>query len=215
MPRCSLFDLDGTLTDSGPGITRSVAHALRGLGLPAMTEAQLRRFIGPPLKWSFQHYCGLDEEGCREGLRLYREYFTAGGMFENSVYPGIPEALETLRRSGLRLAVATSKPELFSRQILEHFGLGGYFEAVCGAAMDESRTEKAEVIRYALETLSLSPEDCLMVGDREHDVLGARACGIPCIGVLWGYGSLEELTAAGAAALAETPEALTALVLGA
>lgn len=200
-----LFDLDGTLTDSGPGITASVAYALRKLGLEPPEPEKLRPFIGPPLLWSFAHFYGLDEAQCREGVRLYREYFTAGGMFENSVYPGIPEALESLKSAGYRLAVATSKPEEFSRQIVDHFGLAGYFEAVCGAAMDESRTEKADVIRYALETLSLRPEDCLMVGDREYDVLGAKAVGMPCIGALWGYGSREELTSAGAKALAETP----------
>ncbi len=211
--RCILFDLDGTLTDSGPGITASVAYALRKLGLEPREPEKLRPFIGPPLLWSFAHFYGLDEAQSREGVRLYREYFTAGGMFENSVYPGIPEALECLKSAGFRLAVATGKPELFSRQIVDHFGLADYFEAVCGAAMDESRTEKADVIRYALETLSLRAEDCLMVGDREHDVLGAGAVGLPCIGALWGYGSREELASAGAKALAETPAELVRLIL--
>ena len=210
--RSILFDLDGTLTDSGPGITASVAYALRKLGLEPPEPEKLRPFIGPPLLWSFAHFYGLDEAQCREGVRLYREYFTAGGMFENSVYPGIPEALDSLKSAGFRLAVATSKPEEFSRQIVDHFGLAGYFEAVCGAAMDESRTEKADVIRYALETLSLRPEDCLMVGDREHDVLGAKAVGMPCVGALWGYGSREELTQAGADALAETPGELVRVI---
>ena len=212
-PSCIFFDLDGTLTDSGPGITASVAYALRELGAPPLPPETLRAFIGPPLMWSFGHFCGFDEAKCAEAVRLYRVYFTAGGMFENSVYPGIPAALDKLRSAGLRLAVATSKPELYSRQIIAHFGLEGCFDAVCGAAMDESRTDKAEVIRYALQTLDLPPEEGLMVGDREHDVLGAKAAGLPCLGVLWGYGSREELINAGAAALAETPEEMADWIL--
>ena len=210
--RCVFFDLDGTLTDSGPGITASVAYALEKLGTEPPARETLRCFIGPPLLQSFARFCGFDEAKCREAVRLYREYFTAGGMFENSVYPGIPEALAELRAAGFRLAVATSKPELFSREIVAHFGLAGCFEAVCGAAMDETRTEKADVLRYALDTLGVKAEESLMVGDREHDVLGAKALGMPCVGVLWGYGSREELTAAGAAVLAETPAELAALL---
>jgi phosphoglycolate phosphatase len=212
-PRCIFFDLDGTLTDSGPGIVHSVAYALGKLGVEPPEPEKLRPFIGPPLLWSFGHFYGFDEEKCREGVRLYREYFTAGGMFENSVYPGIPEALERLGRAGFRLAVATSKPEEFSQKIIGHFGLDKYFEAVCGATMDETRTEKADVIRYALEAVGVSPEESHMVGDREHDVLGAKAVGLPCLGALWGYGSREELLSAGAAALAETPEEMTGLIL--
>ena len=211
--RCIFFDLDGTLTDSGPGITASVAYALKKLGIDPPEPERLRSFIGPPLMSSFARWYGFDEAQCREAVRLYREYFTAGGMFENSVYPGVPEALERLRAAGFRLAVATSKPELFSRQIIAHFGLEGYFEAVCGAAMDESRTEKADVLRYALETMGAGAAESLMVGDREHDVLGAKAVGVPCLGVLWGYGSREELTGAGAAALAETPEEMAERIL--
>lgn len=212
-PNCIFFDLDGTLTDSGPGIVASVAYALRKLGVEPPEPEQLRPFIGPPLLWSFSHFYGFDEEKSKEAVRLYREYFTAGGMFENSVYPGIPDALDRLRAAGFRLAVATSKPELFSRQIISHFGLDGYFETICGASMDETRTDKADVICYAMDTLGVAPEESLMVGDREHDVLGAKAVGVPCLGALWGYGSREELTNAGADALAETPEELSELIL--
>ncbi len=213
-PNFLFFDLDGTLTDSGPGILASVAYALRKLGVEPPEPEKLRPFIGPPLLWSFAHFYGFDEEKSREGVRLYREYFTAGGMFENSVYPGIPEAMERLRAAGFRMAVATSKPEPFSRQIISHFRLEGYFEAVCGATMDETRTEKADVIRYALATLGAVPEESLMVGDREHDVLGAKTVGLSCLGALWGYGSREELTNAGASALAETPEEMAERILG-
>ena len=212
-PKFLFFDLDGTLTDSGPGILASVAYALRKLGVEPPEPEKLRPFIGPPLLWSFAHFYGFDEEKSREGVRLYREYFTAGGMFENSVYPGIPEAMERLRAAGFRMAVATSKPEPFSRQIISHFRLDGYFEAVCGATMDETRTEKADVIRYALATLGAAPEESLMVGDREHDVLGAKTVGLPCLGALWGYGSREELMNAGASALAETPEEMAERIL--
>ena len=212
-PRCVFFDLDGTLTDSGPGILASVAYALRKLGVETPEPEKLRPFIGPPLLWSFGHFYGFDEAKSREAVRLYREYFTAGGMFENSVYPGVPEALETLGRAGFRLAVATSKPEEFSRKIIAHFGLDGYFEAVCGATMDEKRTAKADVIRYALETVGAAAEESLMVGDREHDVLGAHAVGVPCLGALWGYGSREELLSAGADALAETPEEMAEWII--
>ena len=212
-PHCIFFDLDGTLTDSGPGIVASVAYALRKLGVEPPEPEQLRPFIGPPLLWSFSHFYGFDAEKSKEAVRLYREYFTAGGMFENSVYPGIPEALDRLRAAGFRLAVATSKPELFSKQIISHFSLDKYFEAVCGAAMDETRTEKADVIRYALDILGVTAGESLMIGDREHDVLGAKAVGVSCLGVLWGYGSREELTNAGASALAETPEKMAELIL--
>ncbi len=215
LPGWILFDLDGTLTDSSPGIINSVVYALKKMGVEPPARESLFSFIGPPLKQSFRRRYGFDEMQCDAAVRYYREYFAAGGLFENAVYPGIPEALRRLRDAGKKLCVATSKPELFSLQIVEHFGLSAYFEAVCGAAMDETRTEKAQVIRYALDRLGISPADCLMVGDREHDVLGAREAGnIPCLGALWGYGSREELTAAGAAALAETPEEMTARILG-
>lgn len=201
-----LFDLDGTLTDPGLGITNSVIHALRKLGVEPPEREALYKFIGPPLKWSFHEYFGFDETKCEKALLGYREYFSVTGLFENELYPAIPGVLQRLKDAGLRLAVATSKPEPFSVRILDHFGLTGYFEAVCGSTLEETRTEKWEVIQYALDLLHVSPEETVMVGDREHDVLGARKCGVPCIGVLYGYGSREELETAGAAAIAETPE---------
>jgi len=213
-PSWVLFDLDGTLTDSSPGILNSVAYALEKMGVEPPPREELFSFIGPPLKGSFQRRFGFDEEQALRAIRYYREYFSAGGLFENAVYPGIPEALERLRGAGKKLCVVTSKPEEFSLRIVEHFGLLPLFEAVCGASMDASRTEKAQVLRYALDRLGIAPEDCLMVGDREHDVLGAKAVsGIPCLGVLWGYGSREELYSAGALALAETPEAMADWIL--
>ena len=151
-------------------------------------------------------YYGMDMQGADECLKAYREYFVARGMFENKVYPGIPDVLERLNQEGYILAVATSKPEPFSVKILEHFELAKYFRFIGGSSMDEKRNKKADVIRYVLDTLGLdaSQDKIIMVGDREHDVNGAAQNGIPCIGVLYGYGSREELEAAGAAAICAT-----------
>ena len=209
-----LFDLDGTLTDPGLGITNSVMHALRRMGIEPPAREALYKFIGPPLKWSFHEYYGLDEAQCEDAVVKYREHFADKGLFENELYPAVPGMLRKLRDAGLRLAVATSKPEPYSLRIIEHFGLKGYFEAVCGSTMEETRTNKWEVIQYAMDTLGVTPGETVMVGDREHDVLGAKKCGLPAIGVLYGYGSREELASAGAAAIAETPENVAELILG-
>ena len=200
------WDLDGTLTDSKPGIINSIKYALDKMGVPYPVEEELNMFIGPPLLESYEKYCGLRGDDGWKALYLYREYFNEKGAFENSVYPGIPEALSRLKASGKCLIIATSKPEDFARIIAEHFGLAGYFTYIAGASMDETRTEKVDVIRYAMEECGLKdPEKIIMVGDRKHDVLGAKALGMDCIGVLYGYGSEEELKEAGAAALVRTP----------
>ena len=192
-----LFDLDGTLTDSAPGILNSVRYACRKLGLPIPGEETLRRFLGPPLIASF------------------REYFPTKGLFENEVYPGIPALLADSKSTGKTVIIATSKPEAYARRILEHFGLAQYCDFICGATLDETRTDKAEVISYALETAGITDKSrAVMVGDREHDVLGAKKNGLPCIGAVYGYGTAEELTAAGAAALADTVDELHKLLLG-
>ena len=192
-----LFDLDGTLTDSAPGILNSVRYACRKLGLPIPGEETLRRFLGPPLIASF------------------REYFPTKGLFENEVYPGIPALLADIKAAGKTVIIATSKPEAYARRILEHFGLAQYCDFICGATLDETRTDKAEVIAYALETAGITDKSrAVMVGDREHDVLGAKKNGLPCIGAVYGYGTAEELTAAGAAALADTVDELHKLLLG-
>lgn len=209
-----LFDLDGTLTDSGPGIRNSVAYALRRLGCPVPEQEVLNKFIGPPLLDSFQRYCGLDLETARRGTQYYREYFRDRGIFENSVYPGIPALLADLKAAGRTVAVATSKPEVFARRILDHFGLAGYFDFVAGATMDETRLTKPAVLAYALEAMGLTDKAAaVMVGDREQDVLGARAVGLDCIGVLYGYGDRAEHEAAGAAAIAGDVAALRAVLL--
>ena len=206
-----LFDLDGTLTASGPGILASVRHALTTLGVAVPADDVLDRFIGPPLLDSFQQLCGLDQERAWGAVRAYREYFATRGQFENSVYEGVPELLGRLAADGRVLAVATSKPEVYARSILAHFGLTGHFPVVVGSELDGRRTAKAEVIAEVLDQLGQSLA-AVMVGDRSHDVLGALACGLPCIGVRWGYGSAAELSGAGAVALAATPGELGALL---
>ena len=198
------FDLDGTLTDSAPGIIHSVQYALNKYGIKA-EENDLRSFIGPPLIHSFQERFGFDHDKALEAVVYYREYFTAGGMFENSVYPGIEELLQKLKADGRTLAVATSKPELFSKQILEHFALAQYFDFIGGAAMDESRTKKVEVLEYALHELQADPKEAVMIGDRKDDIEAACSLGTESIGVLYGYGSREELENAGAKVFAKTP----------
>lgn len=209
------FDLDGTLTDPGEGIMNSVRHALRRLGEPIPAEATLRAFIGPPLADSFRDFCGLPEERAQTAIAYYREYFREKGIFENTLLPGIPAMLAALRQAGCRLILATSKPEVFAEQILVHFGLREYFSFVAGSLLDGGRSKKAEVIRHAMAACGIaSPEGCLMVGDREHDVLGAAACGMDACGVLVGYGSREELLAAGARYIAERPADVCDVVLG-
>lgn len=200
------FDLDGTITDSGPGILNSVQYALKKLQLPIPEITQLYSFIGPPLKDSFMKMYKLDEAAANRAIRCYREYYVEKGMYENLVYEGIPELLESLNRSGYTLYVATSKPEVFAKQILDHFDLTKYFKGIYGASLDSSRSSKGAVIRYAMESEDASAADSLMIGDREHDVLGAKENQLDCIGVLYGYGDRAELEAAGAIYLAETPE---------
>ncbi|MDD6142452.1 MAG: HAD family hydrolase [bacterium] len=201
-----LFDLDGTLTDPGLGITNSVMYALRKYGMEVPPRQELYSFIGPPLKQSFMRWCGFDEAEGEQAVKYYREYYRDKGLLENEVYDGIEDMLKALREKGKRLAVATSKPEEFARRILEHFGLAQYFEVIAGDTLDFKRNTKADVIASALERLGVTDRSgVIMVGDREHDVIGAKAQDLPCIGVLFGYGSQEELEAAGAKHIAQTP----------
>ena len=202
-----LFDLDGTLTDSAPGILNSIRYALNKAGAAIPDAETLNRFIGPPLVDSFERYCGFGHDAALQALADYREYFTAGGMFENRVYDGIVPMLERLSDAGIRCVVATSKPEPFARKILNHFGLTRYFAAIHGATMDERRNRKGDVIAWALAH-SGSTAKAIMVGDRANDIEGAKENGLPSIGVLWGYGDEEEL--AGATSLVSTPQELLA-----
>ena len=198
------FDLDGTLTDPALGITNSFIHALKYFGIEIPSYETLCSFIGPPLPETFKTQFGFSEEKASEGVKKYREYFATKGLLENSVYPGIPELLASLKEAGKKLVVATSKPEEYSVRIIEHFGLAQYFENVCGSLMDETRSKKDEVIAYAIERNHISDKSkILMIGDRKHDILGAKKVGLKSCGVLFGYGSLEELQTAGADFIAE------------
>lgn len=200
-----LFDLDGTLTDPGLGITNSVMYALKKWGIEVGDRTSLYRFIGPPLQDSFMQYYGFSKEDAEKSVSYYREYFREKGLFENEVYPGAQKLLSDLKAQGKTLAVATSKPEEFAIRILKHFQLDGFFDVIAGATMDSSRSKKADVIAYCLEKLGVTDlSTVVMVGDREHDIIGAKTVGVDSIGVLVGYGSREELQAAGATHVAES-----------
>ena len=201
-----LFDLDGTLTDPGLGITNSVMYALRKFGINVSDRSQLYPFIGPPLRDSFRVYYGFSDEQCERAVRYYREYFKKSGMFENEVYDGICELLTRLKASGRTLVVATSKTEVFALEILRHFDLYKYFDFVAGATLNDVRNQKADIIKYALETLNITEKkSAIMIGDRKHDIIGAKETGLDSIGVLYGYGTYDELKNAGATYIADTP----------
>lgn len=208
-----LFDLDGTLTDPGIGITNSVAHALAHWNIEVKDRAELYKFIGPPLSDSFMRYYGFSEEDAIQAIAVYREYFSVKGLYENEVYPGIPELLSALKAAGKTVVLATSKPEGFAVEILRHFGLYDYFDIIAGASMDESRNKKADVISYAISQMK-NPDlsRMIMIGDREHDILGAKQIGIDSIGVLYGYGDRAEHEQAGATYIAEKVEDILPLL---
>lgn len=201
------FDLDGTITDSSLGITNSVIYALKKFGIEENDRRKLYKFIGPPLTDSFKEYYGFSKEEAIRAVAYYREYYQEKGIFENRVYDGFEEMLKKLKAAGKRLVVATSKPEPYAKRIIEHFGLGSYFDYVAGMGLDGRRGEKADVIRYALSACGIKDKSgVLMVGDREHDVIGAKKMGIDCLGVLYGFGNRKELEEAGADYIAETVE---------
>ena len=199
-----LFDLDGTLTDSGIGITNSVIYALEKFGIHVSDQTELYSFIGPPLMESFELHYGFDHQQAEQAVSYYREYFSRKGIYENRPYDGIKELLAYLKDSGKVLLVATSKLEKYAREVLKHFGLYDYFDAVAGSSVDGTRIKKGEIIAYALDNAGMAGrESAIMVGDREHDILGAKEAGIDSLGVLYGYGSREELVMVGADFLAE------------
>ena len=210
MKKTVLFDLDGTLTDSGEGIINCAALALRHFGLPVPSREEMRVFVGPPLYETFQKF-GVPADKTDEAIRVYRSRYIPTGMFENTPYPGVKALLEALKSEGYTLYVATSKPEDMSVTLLEKFGLAPYFDRICGASTDTSRSTKDAVIAYLLAQ-SGAKEDMVMVGDTKYDVLGAKAHGIPTIGVSWGYGSAEEMMEAGAVAIADTTQQLLELI---
>lgn len=208
-----LFDLDGTLTDPGIGITNSVMYALRKFGIDVADRGELYRFIGPPLYYSFTTFYGFSHDDAEAAVRYYREYFSDKGIFENKVYDGVPEMLGAIKNSGKKLVLATSKPEVYAKRILEHFSLDGYFDFVGGATMDGSRNSKSDVISYVLDSVGVTDKSaCIMIGDREHDILGAKANGIDSVGVLYGYGTRDELTEAGTTYIAKTVDGILSLI---
>lgn len=201
-----LFDLDGTVVDSGLGVTNSVIYALKKWGIEVENREKLYVFLGPPLVDSFSEHFGFSHDDSLRCVEYYREYYNEKGIFENTVYDGIVDVLVKARDMGKKIILATSKPEEYAKQILEHLGLLDHFDFVAGATMDESRNEKSGVIRYALESLKIDDvSKIVMIGDRKYDVLGAAEHGIETIGVLFGFGDEEELLKAGAKYIAPTP----------
>ena len=200
------FDLDGTLTDSGEGIMNCAELALRHFGLPVPTREEMRVFVGPPLDQTFIKF-GVPADKAQDAIEVFRSRYRTVGKFENFPYPGIREALETLKEQGHRLFVATSKPEILANEVLAHFGLAAYFEQIAGATLDGSRSHKADVITYLLG-LTGEVGQTVMVGDTAFDVTGAAAHGIPTIGVTWGYGKAADMEKAGAVAIAHTMDEL-------
>lgn len=193
------FDLDGTLTDPAMGITNSFIHALTFFGIEIPSYEKLCTFIGPPLVTTFKNEFGFDDEKCMLGVKKYREYFAEKGLFENKVYDDVEKMLIDLKTKNKHLVVATSKPEEYSVRILKHFNLDKYFDFICGSNMDETRSKKEEVIDYALKKCKITDKSkVIMIGDREHDIIGAKKNGLMSCGILYGYGNREELKAAGA-----------------
>ena len=204
-----LFDLDGTLTEPKVGITKSVAYALAYYGIHVEDLDSLCPFIGPPLKESFMKYYGFDDAKAEEAVEKYREYFRPHGVYENEVYTGVPEMLKELHAMGKTLVLATSKPTVFAKIILEHFGLAPYFSVVVGSELDGTRVNKDEVVECALEEAGITDKSlAVMIGDRKHDMLSAKKNGLDAIGVLYGHGSYEELEAQGPDVIVETVEEL-------
>ena len=214
MKKYLLFDLDGTLTDPEEGITKAVQLALAHFGIQVEDRTSLRPFIGPPLWDQFQEYAGLSAEQSDEAVKVFRQYYLEKGVYENREYDGIRQMLGALKCAGYRLYVATSKPETTAGIVMKYFGFTDYFAYVAGADLEGTRVRKADVIRYLLEKEGIAdPGEAVMIGDRKHDVLGAKEVGMDSIGVLYGYGSREELEEAGASRIAASVEELEEYLL--
>lgn len=204
------FDLDGTLTDSQEGILNSLRISLALFDIK-LTDDEMRVFIGPPLIETFRKSLGLSSAQAEKATNAFHEYYETKGIFENYVYDGIPNLLESLKKSGKHLAVATSKPELTAIRTLEHFNIASYFDFICGSNMDETRSNKAEVIKYTMQKFTLTEKDSskiIMVGDRSNDILGAHQNGIEAVAVLYGYGNTAEFQNAGANYIIKTVDEL-------
>ena len=208
-----LFDLDGTLTDSAEGVTRSIRYALLKFGIESHTD-DLKSFIGPPLQQSFQIHYGFSEAKAIQALNHYRDYFREKGIFQNKLYPYVTETLEELAANGINLFLATSKPTVFAETVLQNFQIKNFFSLIAGSNLDGTRVEKSEIIAFVLKQLGNHDKaETVMVGDREHDIIGARECGLDSIAVTYGYGSLSELTSARPTYMADSIPELRALLL--
>jgi phosphoglycolate phosphatase len=213
MKLAAFFDLDGTLTDPKPGITECIRHALGGLGRSVPAADELLWCIGPPLTKTFATLLDTTDPALvARAMALYRERFGTVGLFENALYPGIPDAVTAVRDAGFATYVMTSKPHVYATRIVEHFGLAPLFDRVYGSELDGTRVEKTDLIAYALAQERLDPARVVMIGDREHDAIGARQNGVRVIGVTYGYGSEEELLREGSAVIAPSPSSIPALV---
>ena len=210
MYRVILFDLDGTLTDSGEGITKSVQYAIEKLGMGEYPLEELRSFVGPPLMEQFMNFCHISQECAKEAVGYYRERYSLVGLYENRLYDGIQQLLKELKEQGYLLGVASSKPEYFVDKILQYFSLDSYFDAVVGSELSGQRTSKSEVVEEALGRLGVSDrrQEVVLVGDRKYDVLGARAMGIDCVAVSYGYGDMQELMEVNPVYIAKSVEEL-------
>lgn len=208
-----LFDLDGTITDSAEGIYNSIRFALLEMGRPPLEAFELKKFIGPPLIHSFQQYCGMSAAESEQAVQYYREYYREHGIYENRLYDGIELVLRQLKKADKMLYIATSKPEPFAKQIVTYFSLDQYFQGVYGATLDGTRSKKGAVIRYALEEAKITDvSQTLMIGDRSHDIVGAKENELDSTGVLYGFGSESELAEAGADYIVEQPLELLSII---
>ncbi|MBQ2737043.1 MAG: HAD family hydrolase [Clostridia bacterium] len=208
------FDLDGTLVDSGEGVRNSVVYAINKFGIDVENKDSLSCFIGPPLTVSFKTFYGFDDEKADTGVAFYREYYKEKGIFEGYVYEGIEECLKRLKDAGKKIMVATSKPEVFAKMVLEKFGIAKYFDFIAGATIDEkTRSNKIEIMQYAFDSCGVLPKDVIMVGDRLFDIEGAKHFGMECIAVLYGYGSREEFEQYGAEYIVSTPSDVADILL--
>ncbi len=209
-----LFDLDGTITDSAPGIISSVEYALSKIGIIVQDKNELYRFIGPPFHVSMKEIYGVPEEKLQESLAYYRERYSTTGIYDNLLFDGIKDLLSQLKDSGKIIVLATSKPEHFAKIILDHFDLTKYFTVIGGCNMDNTRSEKAEVIEYVMDLANIiDKKEAVMIGDRKYDVIGAKLTGIDCIGVTYGYGGYEELNEAGATYIVDAMQDIIKIVL--
>lgn len=208
-----LFDLDGTLTDSSGGITKSVQYALKHFNISVEDLNELRKFIGPPLSDSFKEFYNFNDEMANIGMIKYREYYADKGIYDNKLYNGIIELLQTLKENNKEIILATSKPEVYAKKILKYFKIDKYFTFIAGADFEETRVKKGDVIKYALESYNIKDlSSVIMIGDRKHDIIGAKENNLKSIGVLFGFGTLEELKKCGADYIAKTPNDILNIV---